>query len=225
MLSPVTRVNRPKSKKRRFGRRRRLKRRPWSRHPGEGETTDPGPDPARWGGRPPDAGQCPAGDDPAHHREDHRQGHPDPIPTSTTSMLVWKTGATATRPSAMPMANTHAMTTATAFARSTSTRSRASGRCCAPGCVPTAASPKRNCPPISASSSSFTTLVSAERHSSAPSLPPAYLTPRTTLKSGKSKDFIGFTRLPWFPLRACAAGRASERTATDHPRWCGARRE
>src|SRR3954470_839812 len=88
-------------------------------------------------------------------------------------MLVWKTGATATRPSAMPRANTHAMTTATAFARSTSTRSRASGRCCAPGCVPTAASPKRNCPPISASSSSFTTLVSAERHSSAPSLPPS----------------------------------------------------
>jgi hypothetical protein len=59
------------------------------------------------------------------------------------------------------------------FSRSTSTRSRASGRCCAPGCVPTAASPKRNCPPISASSSSFTTLVSAERHSSAPSLPPS----------------------------------------------------
>src|SRR4051812_18561828 len=49
----------------------------------------------------------------------------------------------------------------------------ASGRCCAPGYVPIAASPKRNCPPISASSSSFTTLVSAEKHSSAPSVSPS----------------------------------------------------
>src|SRR3954462_13602612 len=98
--------------------------------------------------------------------------------------------ATATRPSAMPMANTHAMTTATAFARFTSTRLRASGRCCAPGCVPTAASPKRNYPPISASSSSFTTLVSAERHSSAHSLPPSSPDPMTTLKSGKSHNIL-----------------------------------
>src|SRR3954466_1707996 len=78
MLSPVTRVNRPKSKKGAVRAAASAERRPWSRHPGEGETTDPGPDPARWGGRPPDAGQCPAGDDPPHHREDHRQGHPDP---------------------------------------------------------------------------------------------------------------------------------------------------
>src|SRR4051794_10709853 len=75
MLSPVTRVNRPKSKKGAVRAAASAERRPWSRHPGEGETTDPGPDPARWGGSPPDAGQCPAGDDPPHHREDHRQGH------------------------------------------------------------------------------------------------------------------------------------------------------
>src|SRR4051794_22069976 len=67
MSSPVTRVNRPKSKKGAVRAATSVERRPWSRHPGEGETTDPGPDPARWGGRPPDA--CPAGDDPAHHRE------------------------------------------------------------------------------------------------------------------------------------------------------------
>src|SRR3954469_21094176 len=56
MLSPVTRVNRPKSKKGVVRAAASVERRPWSRHPGEGETTDPGPDPARWGGSPPDAG-------------------------------------------------------------------------------------------------------------------------------------------------------------------------
>ena len=49
------------------------------------------------------------------------------------------------------------------------------GRRRAPGYVPMAASPKRNCPPISASSSSFTTLVSAERLSRRPRGRPRHL--------------------------------------------------
>src|SRR5688572_15456703 len=40
---------------------------------------------------------------------------------------------------------------------STSTRPRASGRCCAPGCGRTVASRRRSCRPISASSSSSIT--------------------------------------------------------------------
>ena len=60
----------------------------------------------------------------------------------------------------------------TAFARCTSTRSRASGRCCAPGCVRTEASRKTSCRTISASSSSCTTRAGVEKPCSAPlSLP------------------------------------------------------
>src|SRR3954452_7737162 len=84
-------------------------------------------------------------------------------------MPACRTGATGTRPSAMATASRPATTMATAFARSTSTRPRASGRCCVPGCGRTVASRRRSCQPISASSSSSTTPVAGARRSSAPS--------------------------------------------------------
>src|SRR4051794_12294029 len=62
--------------------------------------------------------------------------------------------------------------TATASARCTSTRWRVSGHCSAPGCVRIAASRRRSCQSISASSSSCTTRAGAEKPCSAPlSLP------------------------------------------------------
>src|SRR3954471_24329119 len=58
--------------------------------------------------------------------------------------------------------------TATASARCTSTRWRASGRCSAPGCVRIAASRRRSCRSISAFFSSSTTRAGAENPCSAP---------------------------------------------------------
>src|SRR3954454_20727817 len=54
----------------------------------------------------------------------------------------------------------------------TSTPSRASGRCCAPGCARTAASRKTSCRSTSASSSSCTTHAAAAKPCSEPSSPP-----------------------------------------------------
>src|SRR4051794_2606216 len=58
--------------------------------------------------------------------------------------------------------------TATASARCTSTPWRVSGHCSAPGCVRIAASRRRSCQSISASSSSCTTRAGAEKPCSAP---------------------------------------------------------
>src|SRR5438309_9215417 len=82
---------------------------------------------------------------------------------NTTSMPGCQPGATATRRSATLMASMRAMKMAMGSARFTSTPSRASGRCCAPGCARTAASRRTNCRCISVSSSSCTTPVAAAR--------------------------------------------------------------
>src|SRR3954462_2327995 len=74
------------------------------------------------------------------------------IPTSIASTPDFLVSATATRPSVMVEANTPGTRMAMASARST--LSRASGHCCDPGCI--AASRRRSCRSISASSSSFT---------------------------------------------------------------------
>src|SRR3954453_9447991 len=84
--------------------------------------------------------------------------------------------------------STPATRMATGSARSTSTRPRASGPCCAPGCGRTGASRGRSCPPISASSSSSTTPGAAGRRSSAPSSPAWSRRPiLTTPKPDKSR--------------------------------------
>src|SRR5215213_9157077 len=69
----------------------------------------------------------------------------------------------------MGMGSTHATRMATASARSTSTRWKGPGRCCAPGSARTEASRRRSCRCISASSSSSTTPGAAAKPSSAPS--------------------------------------------------------
>src|SRR3954467_3873924 len=91
---------------------------------------------------------------------------------STASTLAWKLGATNTRPSAMGAANTPATRTATASAKCTSTRLRASGRCCGRGCVRTGASRRTSCRTTLVSSSSCTTLADAGRLCSVPSSQP-----------------------------------------------------
>ena len=58
------------------------------------------------------------------------------------------------------------------FCESTSTPWRGSGRCCAPGCDPTAASRRRSCRSTSLSSSSCTTPGAGAGPSSASSSPP-----------------------------------------------------
>src|SRR3954447_1428523 len=80
-------------------------------------------------------------------------------------------GATSTRASAMPGVSMPATRTATASARCTSTRSRGSGPCCAPGSARTGASRKTSCRFTSASSSSCTMHAVAAKPSSARSLP------------------------------------------------------
>jgi len=72
-----------------------------------------------------------------------------------------------TRPSAMGAANTPATRTGTGSARSTSTRWKDFGRCCAPGCVRTTASCRISCRFTSASFSSFTTRGAAAKPCSA----------------------------------------------------------
>src|SRR4051812_23626588 len=81
-------------------------------------------------------------------------------------------GAISTKRSAMPGANTPATRTGMASARCTSTPSRGSGPCYAPGCDRTEVSRRRSCHSISASSSSCTTHAAAAKPCSAPlSLP------------------------------------------------------
>jgi transposase-like protein len=84
---------------------------------------------------------------------------------STPGFLV---SATATKQSVMVEANTPGTRTATGSARSTSTPWKASGRCCDPGCGRIAASHRRSCRSISASSSSFTIPADGEKLCSAP---------------------------------------------------------
>src|SRR4051794_21224225 len=108
-------------------------------------------------------------------------------------MPACRTGATGTRPSAMATASMPATTMATAFARSTSTRPRASGPCCVPGSGRTVASRRRSCRPISASSSSSTTLVAGARRSSAPSL--QAWSPRPMLTTPKPDKSLAFLQL------------------------------
>src|SRR3954464_12297862 len=79
------------------------------------------------------------------------------ILTSIASTPGFLVSATATRPSVMVEANTPG----TAMASARSTPWRAFGRCCDPGCI--AASHKKSCRSISASSSSFTMLADGER--------------------------------------------------------------
>src|SRR3954470_24561156 len=94
-------------------------------------------------------------------------------PTSTTSMPDCGPGAIGTRPSATDVASTRATRMATASARSTSTPWRGRGPCCAPGCARTAASRRRSCRSISASSSSCTTHAVAAKPCSVLSLLPS----------------------------------------------------
>src|SRR3954466_4747443 len=91
-------------------------------------------------------------------------------PTSTTSTPACRPWAISTKLSVMHMASTRATRMATASARSTSTRWRGRGPCCALGSVRTGASHKRSCRCISASSSSCTTPGVAAKLSLAPLL-------------------------------------------------------
>src|SRR5947209_3987603 len=79
----------------------------------------------------------------------------------------------ATRRCVMPAVSMRVMTMVTASAKSTSTPSKASGRCCVPGCVRTAASRRTNCRSILASFSSCTTHVGVEKLCSGPLLVPS----------------------------------------------------
>src|SRR3954452_10364395 len=81
-------------------------------------------------------------------------------------------GATGTKRFVTGAASTPATRTATAFARCTSTPSKASGPCCAPGCGRTAVFRRTSCRFTSASSSSCTMHAVAAKPSSARSLPP-----------------------------------------------------
>src|SRR3954447_3139664 len=83
-------------------------------------------------------------------------------------------------------ASTPATRTATASARSTSTRWKGSGRCCAPGCGRTGASRRRSCRSTSPSSSSCTTPGAAAGPSSASSSPPWWREVPTTPDPDKS---------------------------------------
>src|SRR3954464_15747887 len=120
-------------------------------------------------------------------------GTPSSTPTSTTSTPGWKSGATATRPCVTRGASTRATRTATASARCTSTRWRASGPCCAPGCGPTAASRRRSCRSTSPSSSSCTTPGAGVRPSSVNSSPPWWREVPTTPDPDKSAGGYGLT--------------------------------
>src|SRR5215207_11707642 len=72
------------------------------------------------------------------------------------------------------------------------TPSRASGRCCAPGCARTAASRKTSCRSISASSSSCTTHADAAKPCSEPSSPPWSHDPTSTPRNPRRAiDDIG----------------------------------
>src|SRR6476661_6635129 len=89
----------------------------------------------------------------------------------------------------MPAASTRGMMMATAFARSMSTPRRASGPYCARGYGRIAASHRRSCRSISASSSSCITPAAAERPCSALLSPPWSRKPMlTTPKPDKSHD-------------------------------------
>src|SRR3954468_24719958 len=93
-------------------------------------------------------------------------------PTNTASTPAWRAGAISTKRSAMPGPSMRATKTATGSARCTSTPSKASGLCCAPGCGRTAVFRRTSCRFTSASSSSCTTYAVAAKPSSARSLPP-----------------------------------------------------
>src|SRR3954449_5982390 len=88
------------------------------------------------------------------------------------STPAWRAGAISTRRSAMPGVSMPATRMATASARCTSTPSRASGPCGAPGSARTAVSRKTSCRSISASSNSCTTHAVAAKPYLAPSSPP-----------------------------------------------------
>src|SRR4051812_36306250 len=87
---------------------------------------------------------------------------------------------------------------ATASARSTSTRWRARGPCCAPGSARTAASRRRSCRCISASSRSCTTSGAAAKPSLAPSSQPWWCdvppSPRIPIRATDEYDI--YARLP-----------------------------
>src|SRR5215213_1510087 len=96
------------------------------------------------------------------------------------------------------MGSTRATRMATASARSTSTRWKGPGRCCAPGCARTGASRRTSCRSISASSSSCTTPAVAAEPCLAPS-------PRLwsgdegdegAITPDPDKSHAGFQRLP-----------------------------
>src|SRR6185312_3207863 len=88
------------------------------------------------------------------------------------STPAWRAGATSTRRFATGAANTPATRTGMAFARCTSTPSRGSGPCCAPGSARTGGSRRRNCRSISAFSNACTTHAVAAKPCLAHSSPP-----------------------------------------------------
>src|SRR3954454_10767825 len=88
------------------------------------------------------------------------------------STPAWRAGATSTRRFATGAANTPATRMATASARCTSTPSRGSGPCCAPGFARTGASRRTSCRSISASSNSCTTHAAGAKPCLAHSSPP-----------------------------------------------------
>src|SRR3954467_473380 len=100
------------------------------------------------------------------------QRAPSSIPTSMASTPACPPGGISTKRSATGAANTPATRMATGSARCTSTRSRGSGPCCAPGSARTGGSRRRSCRSIWGSSSSCTTHAVAAKPCLARSSPP-----------------------------------------------------
>jgi len=100
-----------------------------------------------------------------------RHRAPSSTQTNTASTRACPPGATSTRRSAMDAVSMPATRTATAFARSTSTRWRGSGCCCVPGFARIEAFRRTSCRFISASSSSCTTRADAAKSCSERSSP------------------------------------------------------
>jgi len=131
--------------------------------------------------------------------------------TSIASTRACQPGATNIKRSATPEASMPATRTATASARSTSTRWRASVRCCALGCARIAASRRTSCRSISVSSSSCTTRVDAAKPCSARSSPACL------------RDGPGTTPEPDKSRRSSAAATSGRRARSARPAPAGRR--
>ena len=139
-------------------------------HAGKRQAADPRPDPARRPGGPAYADQRAADDDQADHQ---RGRHPGTLIHTDEYSIYARLPAWGYQHKTVCHARGEYARDedGTASARSTSTRWKASGPCCAPGCARTGASRRTSCRSISASSSSCTTRADAAKPCSARSSP------------------------------------------------------